>query len=88
MAKIVNRDLFGWDSLKEMPDLARMELFLGELDDEEIVRKLERQRGRGRDDYPVRPMWNMVVLFPLTGTSAAISRQWRARVVTGRVGVT
>ncbi len=41
--------------------------FMAQLEDEELVSELERQRGKGRDDYPVRAMWNAVVFFPLTG---------------------
>ena len=29
--------------------------------DEELMRKLEKKRGNGRDDYPVRAMWNSVL---------------------------
>jgi hypothetical protein len=29
--------------------------------DEKLVSFLEQRRGRGRDDYPIRPMWNAVI---------------------------
>jgi hypothetical protein len=29
--------------------------------DEELMKKLEKQRGRGRDDYPVRAIWNSIL---------------------------
>jgi hypothetical protein len=42
-------------------DLDRLQLVLDALPDEELMQKLERQRGRGRDDYPVRATWNSVL---------------------------
>jgi len=67
MARILQQDLFGWKSVKLMPALERFTMVRDTLDDECLVSELERQRGKGRDDYPVRPMWNAVVFFPLTG---------------------
>ena len=67
MARIVQQDLFGWKSIKLMPALERFTMVRDTLDDEAMVCELERQRGQGRDDYPVRAMWNAVVFFPLTG---------------------
>jgi hypothetical protein len=29
--------------------------------DEEIMQILEKQRGKGRDDFPVRAMWNSIL---------------------------
>ena len=77
MAKIVHRDLFGWNSVRGMPDLERFSMVLEALDDEEFVVKLERLRGNGRNDYAVRPMWNSILVFPLTGhcTWAAFRRE-------------
>ena len=34
---------------------------LSALPDESLVSFLEERRGRGRDDYPIRPMWNAVI---------------------------
>jgi len=67
MARILHQDLFGWEDVKLMPDLERLKMVLDQVDDEALVRALETDRGRGRNDFPVRAMWNMVVLFPLTG---------------------
>ena len=51
MARIVQRDLFGWKSVKLMPALERFTMVRDTLDDEDLVSELERQRGKGRDDY-------------------------------------
>jgi hypothetical protein len=36
-------------------------MVLESLPDEELIRKLEKKRGKGRDDYPLRAMWNSVI---------------------------
>jgi hypothetical protein len=36
-------------------------LAMENLPDEKLMKKLEGERGRGRDDYPVRAMWNSLV---------------------------
>ena len=59
---IVHRpSLFTWQSVESRSDLDRLRLVLESLADEELMVKLERQRGRGRDDNPVRAMWNSVL---------------------------
>ena len=47
--------------LDELGDLERLQLILNVLDDEAFMVRLERHRGRGRNDYPVRAMWNSVL---------------------------
>ena len=42
-------------------DLKRLELVLSGLDDESLMVKLEKRRRHGRDDYPVRVMWNLIL---------------------------
>lgn len=62
MAKIAQDQLFGWDEIEILGDLSRLELLMGSVPDEELVCALERKRGsRGRDDYPVRAMWNALL---------------------------
>lgn len=36
-------------------------MVLDHLPDEELMRKLEQERGKGRDDYPVRAVWNSIL---------------------------
>jgi hypothetical protein len=31
------------------------------LPDERLMKRLEVNRGRGRDDYPIRPLWNALI---------------------------
>ena len=61
MAAIIHQNLFGWEEVNRSSDLYRLELVLMYLPDEELVRSLERRRGRGRDTYPVRAMWNALL---------------------------
>ncbi|MDD2600975.1 MAG: DDE transposase, partial [Kiritimatiellae bacterium] len=41
--------------------MTRLEYVIESLPDEPLMRKLEKERGRGRDDYPVRAMWNSLM---------------------------
>ncbi|MDQ0415592.1 transposase [Mesobacillus stamsii] len=61
MAIISQMSLFSWKELGELGDLNRLRLVLDYMPDEELMKKLEKNRGKGRDDYPVRAMWNSVL---------------------------
>jgi hypothetical protein len=55
MATLPQPYLFSWREIEAQSDLARLRLVLAVLPDEDLVAKLEQLRGKGRDDYPVRP---------------------------------
>ena len=61
MAIIPQKQLFDWTQVEELDDLERLKLVLDTLPDEELMRALERERGKGRNDYPVRAMWNSII---------------------------
>ncbi len=61
MAIIPQQRLFGWQEIDELGDLERLVLVLDHLPDEELMCRLEKERGKGRDDYPIRAVWNSVV---------------------------
>jgi len=62
VAIIAQKPIFGWDEIEGLADLRRLRLVLDSLPDEALMVALEAQRGkRGRDDYPVRPMWNALM---------------------------
>jgi len=62
VAIIAQKPIFGWEEIEGLADLKRLRLVLDSLPDEPLMRVLEAARGRrGRDDYPVRPMWNALV---------------------------
>ena len=50
--------IFEWEELEILGDLERFRLVKEHLPDEGLMQHLERARDRGRDDYPVRAMWN------------------------------
>ena len=58
MASIARTDLFCWADIDELGDLERLEVLFRHLPDEPLMQKLEAKRGNGRDDYPVRAIWN------------------------------
>ncbi|MFH0980796.1 MAG: transposase [Planctomycetota bacterium] len=61
MARIIAQYLFSWEDVDASSDLFRLRLVLDNLPDEPVVRALETHRGNGRDDYPVRALWNAVI---------------------------
>ena len=61
MAIIPQKILFGWEKIDELGDLERLRLVLENLPDEILMEVLEKDRGRGRDDYPVRAVWNSIL---------------------------
>ena len=61
MAIIAQKRLFGWEEIEELGDLQRLKLVLDSIPDEELMRVLEQERDRGRNEYPVRAVWNSVL---------------------------
>jgi len=61
MAIIPQTKLFCWEDVENLGDLERLRLVLESIPDESLMRKLEAHRGWGRDDYPVRAMWNSLL---------------------------
>lgn len=61
MAMLPQQSLFSWKEIENLGDLQRLSLLLTHVPDEPLMRHLESQRGRGRDDYPIRAVWNSVL---------------------------
>ena len=61
MAIIPQRQLFSWKEIENLADLERFSLLLKHLPDEQLMQSLESHRGKGRDDYPIRAMWNSIL---------------------------
>ena len=61
MAIIPQISMFSWEEIEELGDLERLRLVIEHMPDEELMRKLEKKRKNGRDDYPIRAMWNSVM---------------------------
>lgn len=58
---ITQASLFSWDAVEARSDLDRFFLVRDHLPDADIIQALEVQRGQGRDDFPVRAMFNAVL---------------------------
>jgi len=68
MAIIPQISMFCWEKdINILGDLARLDLALRAIPDERLMRKLEKERGRGRDDFPVRAMWNLLIAMVVFG---------------------
>jgi Transposase DDE domain len=59
------RPLFAWSELEDSPSLRTIRAVLDNLPDEQLLDGLQRARGNGRNDYPVRVLWGTVVLCVL-----------------------
>ena len=68
MAIITQLKLDYWEEIENSSELERISFVLKTLPDEKFVRKLEKQRKYGRDLYPVRYMWNLMVTRILIGS--------------------
>jgi len=68
MAIIVTQiNLFDYTEIEKLGDLERLDLAFDGIDDEKLMQKLENKRGNGRDDYPIRVMWNLLIAMIVFG---------------------
>ena len=58
----VTKPLFAWDCLETTPSLQVIKQFLEAVPDAPLLEALERHRGHGRDDFPVRRLWGVYLL--------------------------
>ena len=61
MAIIAQKRLFGWEEIEDLGDLQRLQLVLEYMPDEMLMLLLEEERDRGRNEYPLRAVWNSVL---------------------------
>ena len=62
MAIIPQLSIFSWNEIDSLGDLKRLQLVLTSLPDEALLLRLHAHRGcRGRNDHPVRGMWNSLL---------------------------
>ncbi len=61
MAIIPQLRLFAWQDLQALGDLERLPCVLEAMPDESLMRALETDCGRGRNEYPVRAMGNALL---------------------------
>lgn len=53
--------LFNWENIEVKSDIERFILVRNNMPDEKIIRYLEVMRANGRDDFPIKAMWNAVI---------------------------
>ena len=83
MSMIPQTSLFSWENeIEKLGDNVRLVRVVENLPDEELMQALEEERGRGRDDYPVRAMWNMLIAMIVFGHGrfADIIRETRRNI--------
>ena len=74
MAIIISQNLFtGYGDLETLGDWVRFQLALEGMDDEPLMKRLEAKRGNGRDDYPIRMLWNLVIAMKVFGHKSVAS---------------
>ena len=61
------KPLFAWDRLEDLPGLATIKQLFQTIPDGKLLEGLKAARGKGRDDYPVRTLWGVVLLKLLPG---------------------
>lgn len=57
--------VFDYSEIEILGDLERCKLLIDNVPDEKIVNQLIKMRGKGRNDYPVIPVWNSLLIMPL-----------------------
>jgi hypothetical protein len=73
MAIIPNLLLSWEDEKNRLGDLERLKIVLETLPDEQFMQYLEKERGNGRDDFPVRAMWNLLIAGIIFGHKSIAS---------------
>ncbi len=89
MAIVPQGNLFSWKEIEAASDLVRLEMVLSVIPDEPFMRLLEERRGRGRNDDPVRAMWNALIagiVFQHRSAASLIRELRRNREMADRCG--
>ena len=56
------KPLFDWESLEDSPCLQTIKDLLAAIPDGKLLNSLRAARGKGRNDYPVSVLWDVVIL--------------------------
>ena len=82
--------LFAWDCLEDHPPLSTLKEVVQTIPDGKLLEGLRAARGRGRDDYPVRALWGVVVLtiaLRPTGFEACLGELRRNPALAKLIGI-
>lgn len=89
MAIIPQTTLFQYMQIEELGDLERLVLVIENIPDENLMILMENERKTGRDDYPIRAMWNSIlagVVFQHISIASLIrelNRNGQLRIICG-----
>ncbi len=61
MAIIPQLKLFDYQEIENLGDLERLRLVLEYMPDQQLMKKLEKERKKGRNQYKIRAMWNSII---------------------------
>lgn len=61
MARITQLNIFSWREIEDLGDLERLQLIINHFPDEKLMQILEKERSKGRNDYPIRCVWNSIL---------------------------
>jgi len=56
--------VFDYSEIEILGDLERCKLLIDNVPDGEIIKKLSEIRGNGRNEYPIIPVWNSLLIMP------------------------
>ena len=59
MAKITQSFLFSYKNVEAKSDIDRLKYVFDVIPDEQLMQTLEKNRNKGRNEYPIRAMWNL-----------------------------
>ena len=62
MKIITQISVFDYSEIEILGDLERCKLLINNVPDEQIVNKLIEIRGKGRNEYPIIPLWNSILI--------------------------
>lgn len=65
MKIITQISVFDYSEIEILGDLERCKLLIENVPDEKIIHKLTEIRGKGRNEYPIIPLWNSILIMPL-----------------------
>jgi hypothetical protein len=86
----IQKPLFAWDCLEDHPALATIKRLLETVPDGTLLEGLNAARGRGRNDYPVRVLWGVVLLtiaLRHTGFEACLGELRRNPALAKLIGI-
>ena len=61
MARIAQVEFFSWKNVENLGDLERLQLVIETIPDANLMKILAKERQYGRNDNPIRPMWNTIL---------------------------